>query len=46
VFDSVTYLVREVGWAEAKRYVLEDAEVLAEAAVEYVVSPGPRGGAV
>jgi hypothetical protein len=36
VVDAVTYLVREVGWMEAKKYVSEDAEVLGEAADEVV----------
>jgi hypothetical protein len=36
VVDAVTHLVREVGWMEAKRYVMEDAEVLGEAADEVV----------
>jgi hypothetical protein len=34
VVDAITFLVREVGWMEAKNYVAEDAEVLSEAADE------------
>jgi hypothetical protein len=41
VVDAVTFLVREVGWGEAKKYVSEDAEVLAEAAEEVLVSALP-----
>jgi hypothetical protein len=38
VVDAVTYLVREVGWADAKNYIMEDASVLSEAADEVLVS--------
>jgi hypothetical protein len=44
VVDAVTYLVREVGWADAKAYVAKDASVLSEAADEVLVSAGRRLG--
>jgi hypothetical protein len=39
VVDAVAHLVRTEGWFDAKQAVLEDAEVLAEAACAAVVSP-------
>jgi predicted NACHT family NTPase len=38
VIDSVTLLVREVGYFEAKNYISQDAEVLAEAAEEVLAN--------